>query len=227
MELSMVYTDWHLLKTTQIISDKGQICCCCSVTQPNSLQPHGLQHARLPCPSASPRACSNSCPLSQARFEAMLITIFAILLSACSVMSDSLQSCQAPLSMEFPRQEYWRGLPFPSVGDLPDRGIEPVSVCVLCLCALAGRFFTNAPPGRLHCWPTKDTLKHVNFIQIITLRFRAVAAHLSPFSPSHLLLEISDLHKDQSHDWKRQRKMRAEGAQGDDSVGGLHFKKGN
>ena len=30
----------------------------------DSLQPHGLQHARLPCPSLSPRVCSNSCPLS-------------------------------------------------------------------------------------------------------------------------------------------------------------------
>ena len=32
---------------------------------PNSLQPHGLQHARLPCPSPTPRAFSNSCPLSR------------------------------------------------------------------------------------------------------------------------------------------------------------------
>ena len=31
----------------------------------DSLQPHGLQHARLPCPSPTPGACSNSCPLSQ------------------------------------------------------------------------------------------------------------------------------------------------------------------
>ena len=31
----------------------------------DSLQPQGLQHARLPCPSPPPRACSNSCPLSQ------------------------------------------------------------------------------------------------------------------------------------------------------------------
>ena len=30
----------------------------------NSLRPHGLQHTRLPCPSPSPKACSNSCPLS-------------------------------------------------------------------------------------------------------------------------------------------------------------------
>ena len=31
----------------------------------DSLRPHGLQHARLPCPSPIPKACSNSCPLSQ------------------------------------------------------------------------------------------------------------------------------------------------------------------
>ena len=34
---------------------------------------------------------------------------------------------QAPLSMEFSRQEYWSGLPFPSPGDVPDPGIEPGS----------------------------------------------------------------------------------------------------
>ena len=42
---------------------------------------------------------------------------------------------QAPLSMEFFRQEYWRGLPFPSPGDVPDPGIEPSSP------VLAGTFF--------------------------------------------------------------------------------------
>ena len=35
---------------------------------------------------------------------------------------------QAPLSIEFSRQEYWGGLPFPSPGDLPDLGIEPMSL---------------------------------------------------------------------------------------------------
>ena len=34
---------------------------------------------------------------------------------------------QALLSMAFPRQEYWSGLPFPPPGELPDTGIEPVS----------------------------------------------------------------------------------------------------
>ena len=36
-------------------------------------------------------------------------------------------ACQAPPSMEFSRQEYWSGLPFPSPGDLPNPGIEPRS----------------------------------------------------------------------------------------------------
>ena len=41
--------------------------CCCSFTQSclTLCDPHGLQHTRLPCPSPSPRACSNSCPLSR------------------------------------------------------------------------------------------------------------------------------------------------------------------
>ena len=44
--------------------------------------------------------------------------------------------------MGFPRQESWSGLPFPSPGDLPDPGIEPMSP------ALAGGFFTTEPPGK-------------------------------------------------------------------------------
>ena len=39
------------------------------------------------------------------------------------MISHSVMSCQAPLSMEFPKQEYWSGLPFPP-GDLPDSGTE-------------------------------------------------------------------------------------------------------
>ena len=34
-------------------------------------------------------------------------------------------ACQAPLSLEFSMQEYWSGLPFPTLADLPDQGIEP------------------------------------------------------------------------------------------------------
>ena len=50
---------------------------------------------------------------------------------SCSVMSNSATpwtvAHQAPLSMEFSRQEDWSGLPFPSPGDLPNPGIKPRS----------------------------------------------------------------------------------------------------
>ena len=52
---------------------------------------------------------------------------------------------QAPLSLGFPRQEYWSELPFPSPGALPNPGIEPTSP------ALTGRFFTTEPPGKPLC----------------------------------------------------------------------------
>ena len=48
---------------------------------------------------------------------------------------------QAPLSMGFSRQEYWRGLPFSTPVDLPNLGIEPA--CHISP-ALAGRFFTTS-----------------------------------------------------------------------------------
>ena len=61
-------------------------------------------------------------------------------------MSDSAipwtVACHAPLSVEFSRQEYWGGLPFPSPGDLPNQWFEPTSP------ALAGGFFTSEPPGK-------------------------------------------------------------------------------
>ena len=52
---------------------------------------------------------------------------------------------QAPLSMGFPRQEYWSGLPFPTLGDLPDPEIKPAS---LASPTLAGVFSTTGPPGK-------------------------------------------------------------------------------
>ena len=45
--------------------------------------------------------------------------------------------------MEFSRQEYWSGLPFPSPGDLPDPGMEPRSP------ALQVNALTSEPPGKL------------------------------------------------------------------------------
>ena len=49
------------------------------------------------------------------------------------------------MSMGFPRQEYWSGLPFPSSGDVPDPGIKPE---FLSSPALAVGFFTTVLPGK-------------------------------------------------------------------------------
>ena len=49
---------------------------------------------------------------------------------------------QAPPSMGFPRQEYWSGFPFPSLGDLPDPGIKPRSP------ALQADSLPSEPPGK-------------------------------------------------------------------------------
>ena len=51
-------------------------------------------------------------------------------------------ACKAPKSVEFSGQEHWSGLPFPSPGDLPDPGTEPVCP------ALAGGFFNAEPSGK-------------------------------------------------------------------------------
>ena len=59
-----------------------------------TLQSHGLQHIRPPCPSQTPRACSNPCPSSQWCHPTIHLFI---------------------LFMGFSRQEYWSGLPFPSL----------------------------------------------------------------------------------------------------------------
>ena len=50
LKIQLTITNWLLLFSCSVMSD--------------SLQTHGLQHARIPCPSLSPGACSNSCPLS-------------------------------------------------------------------------------------------------------------------------------------------------------------------
>ena len=59
-------------------------------------------------------------------------------------------SHKAPLSMEFSRQGYWSGLPFPSPGDLPDSGIRVTSLESL---ALAGGFFTTSATWDALCYP--------------------------------------------------------------------------
>ena len=71
--------------------------------------------------------------------------------SSCESLCDPMDvAYQVPLAMGFPRQEHWSGLPFPPPGDLPDPGIEPVSVASP---ASAGGFFTTALLGKPYLSP--------------------------------------------------------------------------
>ena len=70
-------------------------------------------------------------------------------------MTPWTRASQAPLSMEFSRQESWSGLPSPSPGDLPDSGIEPRSP------ELQADSLLTEPPGKPKCW------KKNNFLQLL------------------------------------------------------------
>ena len=72
------------------------------------------------------------CVLSQSRGVRLFVTPWMV-------------ACQAPLSMEFSRQEYWSGLPFSSPGVLPNPGIE--LACLILLHWQAGSL-PLAPPGK-------------------------------------------------------------------------------
>ena len=62
-------------------------------------------------------------------YGSMCVCVCVCVCVSRSVVSDSVTlwtvACQTLLSMEFSRQEYWSGWPFPSPGDLPDQVIEP------------------------------------------------------------------------------------------------------
>ena len=78
-------------------------CSCYYSVVYDSLQPHGLQHARLPCPSSSPRACSNSCPLSQWCHPTILCHPFILLPSIFP--SIRVFSNESVLCIRWPK--YW------------------------------------------------------------------------------------------------------------------------
>ena len=79
---------------------------------------------------------------------------------------------QTPLSMGFSRQEYRRGLPFPTPGDLPDPGIEPMSP------ALRGRFFTTSATREALCFT----------FQSVQLSFSVMSDSLRPHGLQHARL---------------------------------------
>ena len=69
-------------------------------------------------------------------------TYCCLVAKSCLTVTPWTVTHQAPLSMEFSRQEYWNGLPSPLPRDLPDPGIKHTSP------AVAGGFFATEPPGK-------------------------------------------------------------------------------
>ena len=64
---------------------------------------------------------------------------------SCPIYCDPMDCNPLNFCVEFSRQKYWGGLPFPTLGDLPNPGIEPMTLNPP---ALAGRFFTTDSFGK-------------------------------------------------------------------------------
>ena len=93
-------------------------------------------------------------------------TFYNVVMFSHSVVSDSFRShgaWQVPPFMEFLRQEYWRGLPFPPPGDLPNRGVKLAS---LVSPALVADSLPTALPGKL---PYMQTVCVQLFLSCLTL----------------------------------------------------------
>ena len=89
---------WIDLFRAGFLNLRTVVICCCSVTKSYpTLQPQGLQHASLPCPSLSPWVCSNTCPLSQ--------WYYTTISSSVASFSSCLQSF--PASGSFPMCQFF------------------------------------------------------------------------------------------------------------------------
>ena len=91
--------------------------------------------------------CLPYLPHLQGQAACFILKYVCVLCCVCFLVTPWTVVHQAPLSMEFSRQECWRGLPFPSPGDLPDLGIEPVFP------ALTSGFLNTVPPGKSNLAP--------------------------------------------------------------------------
>ena len=87
---------------------------------------------------------------------------------------------QALLSVGLSRQEYWTGLSFPPLEDLPDPGIEPAT---LVSPALAGQFFTAMPPGKPQKWKCYSVMSNSLWTFLCSLQSQ-VYNHISHLAQS-------------------------------------------
>ena len=118
----------------------------------NLTSPRGVRREReresvcvCVCVHACARACVRVCACVCARVSTCVHSPAHVLIQSCPTLCKPLNLCkplavQAPLSLGFPKKQYWNRLPFPTPGGLLNLGIEHASVVSP---ALAGRFFTN------------------------------------------------------------------------------------
>ena len=121
------------------------------------LWPHGLQHARIPCPSPSPRDCSNSCPLSQ--------WCHPTISSSVIPFSSHLQSF--PASGTFPRSQFFAAGD-QSIGASPSASVFPMNLPdwfpsgLICLISLLSkglsRVFTNTTAQKHQFFSSQPSL---------------------------------------------------------------------
>ena len=117
----------------------------------------------------------NSCKILFAPFCCILSVVY--LLSWVWLCNPMDYNQLGSLSMEFLRQEYWSGLPFPSPEDLPNPGTELTS---LVSPALAARFFTTAPPGKNTHYSLWDHVSNYIGVRIGEFKFLEFTTFLCP-----------------------------------------------
>ena len=118
----------------------------------DSVQPHRRQFTRLLCPWDSPG--KNTGVGCHFFLHCMKVKSESEVAQSCLTPPDPMDcSLASPLSMEFSRQEYWSGFPFPSPGNLPESGIEPGSP------ALEADALTSEPPGKPHAAAAAKSLQ--------------------------------------------------------------------
>ena len=100
--------DTYTLKVTQS---------CLTFCNPMDYIVHGILQARI--------LEWLACPFSSGSSQPRDLTQVSHIAGGFFTSWATREAHQAPLSMEFSRQEYWNGLPFPSPGDLPDQGLNP------------------------------------------------------------------------------------------------------
>ena len=111
----------------------------------------------------------NRCPL-QWEHGVLTTGVHAKLLQLCQTRCNPMDCSPSRLLCPwgFSKQEYWSGLSYPPLGDLPDLGIEPVSLTPP---ALAGRFFTTSATWEaLNPWTTMEApcqLSDLNFSKLL------------------------------------------------------------